>query len=180
MGPGTGIDRDAFRHLFEEQREVCFRLLYRLSGNAHDAEDLLQETFARLWSKRTQFRGDGSAAGYVHRIAYRTWSNARARLPKARAAAPLESEPPDGAACPAAAAELADSRRLLLARVRAAVDALPDSQREPFLLFRYEGMTCAEVAATLDLTPKAVEMRLRAALKTLSARLARSGGNGDA
>jgi RNA polymerase sigma-70 factor (ECF subfamily) len=61
------------------------------------------------------------------------------------------------------------------------VDALPDEWREPFVLFRYEDMSCADVADAMGLTPKAVEMRLRSAVRALSARLGRQaerGGNG--
>ena len=55
-----------------------------LTGNRHDAEDLLQDTFARLWRKRDQFRGDGSLEGYVRRISYRVFLNARSRLSRGR------------------------------------------------------------------------------------------------
>lgn len=179
MGPrASGLDRDNFRRLFDERREDVFRFLWRLAGNAHDAEDLLQETFARLWRKRAQFRGDGSLDGYLRRIAYRTFLNARPGLRRARAPLSLDAEPEDGGESPADAAARGD----LLREVRAAVDALPDGWREPFVLFRYEGMSQAEVADAMGLTPKAVEMRLRAAVRALAARVgehqAERGGNG--
>ncbi|MDH3591439.1 MAG: RNA polymerase sigma factor, partial [Planctomycetota bacterium] len=41
-------DRESFRALFEAHKEAVYRYLYRLSRNRHDAEDLLQETFARF------------------------------------------------------------------------------------------------------------------------------------
>lgn len=179
MGPSAqGLDRDAFRRLFDERRDDVFRFLWRLAGNAHDAEDLLQETFARLWRKRAQFRGDGSVNGYLRRVAYRTFLNARPGLRRARAPLALDAEPEDGRESPADSAERED----LLREVRGAVAALPDEWREPFVLFRYEGMSCADVAEAMGLTPKAVEMRLRSAVRALAARLGRHqaerGGNG--
>ena len=91
--PGDGDD---FRRLFDEHRDTVFRFLYRLAGNRHDAEDLAQETFVRLWRKRDQFRGDGSVEGYLRRIAYRTFLNARARLSRPGGPHVEEHEPVDG------------------------------------------------------------------------------------
>jgi RNA polymerase sigma factor (sigma-70 family) len=166
--PGGGDD---FRRLFEEHRDTMFRFLYRLSGNRHDAEDLLQETFVRLWRKRAQFRGDGSVEGYVRRIAYRTFLNAKPRLARPRGPHVEEIQPVDGSPDPAERAGCADLRSFLLAHVRRAVDDLPDSWREPFVLFRYEGMKLKQIAETLGITPKAAEIRVARALDRVSERL---------
>jgi len=169
----SGSERERFRWLFEERRDELYRFLHRLAGNSHDAEDLLQETFARLWRKRYQFRGDGSVGGYLRRIAFRVYLNARTRLGRVRAVPPLDHDPPADAPDPAELAADSDDARFLRRAVRGAIDALPDSWREPFLLFRYEGLTCAQVADVMGITPKAVEMRLRKAMQALSASLER-------
>jgi RNA polymerase sigma-70 factor (ECF subfamily) len=179
-------DPEGFRRLFESQRDLVFRVLFRLARNADDAEDLLQDTFATLWRKRDQFRGEGSIEGYVRKIAYRTYLNARPRLQRARGVAVLD----EGAASPAPAPDARVAQRLdqgaLLERVRRAVDSLPDDWREPFILFRYEGLSCREVAEAMDLTPKAIEIRVARALKDVSRRLgadrgaAVPGSNGSA
>lgn len=171
VGKGISDDRDAFRRLFEAHREAVFRLLYRLAGDRHDAEDLLQETFARLWDRRGQFQGNGSLEGYLRRIAFRVYLNARPRLRRVRAPLPLAAEPADDRAGPAERASREDLQRFLLAHVRRVVDELPDSWREPFLLFRYEGLKCREIADVLGLTPKAVELRVTRALQRVAARL---------
>jgi RNA polymerase sigma-70 factor (ECF subfamily) len=166
--PSIPDDPEGFRRLYDAHGPAVYRLLYRLSRNAHDAEDLVQDTFSTAWRKRRQFRGEGSVEGYLRRIAYRTFLNARHRLSRLRAVAPLVDA--DGSArgpSPVEACERQDRDRLL-AEVRRAVDALPDSWREPFVLFRYEGLSCAEVARTMGLTPKAVELRLARALHSLS------------
>jgi len=64
--------------------------------------------------------------------------------------------------------------------VRRAVDALPEGWREPFVLFRYEGLTCAEIAEAMDLSPKAVELRLARAMKEVVSRVAPHRLNGSA
>lgn len=166
--PGDG---DEFRRLFDEHRDTVFRFLYRLAGNRHDAEDLAQDTFVRLWRKRDQFRGDGSVEGYVRRVAYRTFLNARARLARPRGPHVQEIQPVDGNPDPSESASRADLKSFLLAHVRRAVDELPASWREPFVLFRYEGMKLKEIADTLGITPKAAEIRVARALGRVSARL---------
>jgi RNA polymerase sigma factor (sigma-70 family) len=169
--PSTAIpdDPEGFRRLYDAHGPAVYRLLYRLARNAHDAEDLVQDTFATAWRKRRQFRGEGSVEGYLRRIAYRTFLNARHRFARARASVPLEAGEHGGPEpTPAEACERAADRGRLLCEVRRAVDGLPDSWREPFVLFRYEGLTCAEVAHTMGLTSKAVELRLARALHAVS------------
>jgi RNA polymerase sigma-70 factor (ECF subfamily) len=167
-------ERSEFRQLFETHADGVYRYLYRLARNRHDAEDLLQETFVRLWRKRGQFRGDGSFAGYVRRIAYRTYLNARARLARGNGSVPIRAaqEPPDDRNGPAEQAGRADLERFLLMRVREAVDALPDSLREPFVLFRYEGLMLKEIASILGISTKAVENRVARALKRVAGKVA--------
>jgi RNA polymerase sigma factor (sigma-70 family) len=170
--PAIPDDRDGFRRLYEVHGEAVFRLLYRLTRNAHDAEDLVQDTFTRAWTKRRQFRGDGSVEGYLRKIAYRTYLNARIRLGRARSAASLfDADLPHHDDNPSAMAERSLDRRHLLDRVRAAVDVLPASWREPFVLFRYEGLTCAEVGEMLGISTKAAEIRVARALHSIGASL---------
>ena len=177
--PPTGIpsDREGFRRLFDELKDPMYRFLYRLSRDAQDAEDLLQETFTTLWRKRDQFRGEGSLPGYVRRIGYRTFLNARTRLGRRRAEREFDAEPAGREGALDDRAGDADERARRLLNIRAAVDALPDAWREAFVLFRYEGLTCAEVADLLGLTAKAVELRLARAMKAVAASVA-SGGPG--
>jgi RNA polymerase sigma factor (sigma-70 family) len=172
MGRERG-ERCEFRQLFETNADSVFRFLFRLARNRHDAEDLLQETFVRLWRKREQFRGDGSFAGYARRVAFRTYLNARPRLARRSESVPIEScgEPPCTRGGPAEQASRADVAGFLLARVRAAIDALPDSLREPIILFRIEGLKVKEIAEMLGITPKAAEHRVARALHQVSAQV---------
>ena len=172
MDPRIESGRDSFRSLFEQHRQPVYRYLYRLTGNRHDAEDLLQETFARYWRKQDQFRGDGSVGGYLRSIAFRIFLNARTRLQRSRSnGAATVVEPPCHTAGPAAGAEQRDLDAFLCGRVRRAVDELPDSWRDAFVLFRYEGLTMKEIASQLDITPKAVELRLARAMRRLREQL---------
>jgi len=165
--------RSEFRELFESHREPIYRLLWRLAGNPHDAEDLLQETFVTYWRKRRQFRGEGSLLGYLRKIAFRTFLNSRQKMSAKRPPLPLLDQPDLTEAGPEQALDDEDTRRFLLQRVREALDTLPDGAREAFVLYRYEGMTVREVADTVEAPLKTVESRLRRAKELLTQRLRR-------
>ena len=176
-GEAGGIpgDSEGFRLLFEAHRAAVHRFLVRLARNAHDADELLQETFVAVWRKRAQFRGDGSVAGYLRQIAYRTYLNARPRIERDRGQ--LGPDRSESSTSPDAAVEAASriDQRDMIARVRRVVEELPVGWREAFVLFRFEGLSCAEVAETLGLTPKAVERRLTRALEFVTRRVRAAG-----
>jgi len=155
-------------------REPVFRFLWRLAGNPHDAEDLLQDTFVTFWRKRDQFRGDGRLLGYLRRIAWRTYLNSRSRISARRPPRPLDeaAESANGED-PLTETEERDARAFFRAAVERELRRLPDGPREAFLLFRFEGMTVREVAETTESPPKTVESRIRRATELLAARLKR-------
>lgn len=179
LGPAEGafpirarLDRDGhpeLRSLFEHEREGLFRFLWRLTGNASDAEDLLQDTFLTAWRKKDKFEARENAGAYLRRTAFRAFLNARRKSDRRAASAPRVEEPTTESAARTAAES--DARACLAAHVRAAVDALPDDTREAFVLFRFEGLSCAEIARIAETTVDAVEGRIERAMKLLGARL---------
>lgn len=161
-----------FRTLFREERDRTYGYLYRLTGNRADAEDLLQDTFLTVWRKRAQFEGRGSAAGFLRRTAYRLFLNDRERRRRRRdlAPAPTPERTEPAAVQPVARKEAVD---FLVGRVRECLDDLPDEQRDAFVLFRFEGMTCSAIAELTDTPVKTVESRVRRATRRLAEALAR-------
>src|SRR6185436_10749562 len=142
------FERPEFRALFDEQRDPLFRFLLRLTRNASDAEDLLQETFMTVWKKRELFEGRGSAAGFLRRTAYRLFLNQAELVTRRAALAPVAARDIEPAAEAAhrdalAAHERDETVGFLVQRVRAALEELPEPARTAFVLFRYEGLTCA-------------------------------------
>lgn len=160
-----------FRALFEAERDRVMRFLCHLTGNSSDAEDLVQETFVAVWRKRDQFEGRGSAAGYLRRTAFHLFLNARQKQDRRDALAPRSDEEP--ACTPVVDIDDREARDVLVARVRSAVDALPEGPREAFILFRFEGHSCAEIAEITGAPRKTVESRLARAVQILSTRLKR-------
>lgn len=148
------------------------RFLCHLTGNASDAEDLLQETFLAVWRKRDQFEGRGSAAGYLRRTAFHLFLNARTK--QVRRDAIVKRTDVDPALTPVEDVNepaVLEARQVLVERVRAAVDELPEGPREAFILFRFEGHSCAEIAEITGSPLKTIESRLARAVGILGIRL---------
>jgi RNA polymerase sigma-70 factor (ECF subfamily) len=167
------LHRDEFRRLFEAHRDRVHQFAYRLCRNGHDADDIVQETFLRAWRKREQCRGEDSAAAWLRSIAFTVFVNGHARDRRRRALAPPPAPPavaPDGAD---AVAE-GEARRRLVDRVEQALSTLPAEQREAFVMFRFAGLTCPEIAELLAVSPRAVESRIRRATQSLQGAIARS------
>lgn len=161
-----------FATFFHAHRDAIHRFLWRLTRNSADADDLLQETFLSAWRKRGQFAGRGSAEGWLRKTAFRLYLNQRT---KSRRRAELDDArgAPTAPSVPAADAAVEDREgaAFLLRRIEEAVGELPDEPREAFVLFRFEGLTCAEIAETTDAPVKTVETRLRRATELLSAKV---------
>jgi RNA polymerase sigma-70 factor (ECF subfamily) len=168
-------DERAFELLFERLAPVLFGFFARSFGRGPLAEDLVQTTFLKLHRARDTYRQDASVRPWVFTIA------ARVRLDHLRKRkgfelahseedlASLEQSAPDPTPDPADEA-LARSDRD--AFIRAAIEKLPESQRVVVLLHRYEGLTLAEIASTLDTTEGAVKLRAHRAYTTLRKLLA--------
>ena len=62
-------DAEAFRTLVEEHSRQMFRLAYRMTGNEHDAEDVVQETFLRAYSKLGRYDSRAQFSSWLYRIA---------------------------------------------------------------------------------------------------------------
>src|SRR5215213_3178627 len=62
-------DSEAFRALVERHSRAVFRLAHRMTGNASDAEDVVQETFLRAYKQLGRFESRANFSTWLHRIA---------------------------------------------------------------------------------------------------------------
>src|SRR6202165_6250347 len=62
-------DREAFRVLVERHSRKVYQLAYRMTGNQHDAEEVVQEAFLRAYQKLSQFAARANFGTWVYRIA---------------------------------------------------------------------------------------------------------------
>jgi RNA polymerase sigma factor (sigma-70 family) len=65
---GTG-DEVAFRDLYERHQRMVYNLVFRMTGNHADAEELVPDVFVRVWQKARDFRGGSRVSTWLYRIA---------------------------------------------------------------------------------------------------------------
>ncbi len=165
-------DAGAFALLVRRWRPRIRRLCTRMVGDAHLAEDLTQETFARLFTRRDTYRGDGRFGTFLWRIALNLCADERRRarrrpevsLSEQRTEAEALADPGESPAASLLAAERAE-------RVRRAVVALPEHYRAVVVLRHYEGLKFRQIAEVLGIPLGTVKSRMAEALNRLVAPL---------
>jgi RNA polymerase sigma-70 factor (ECF subfamily) len=160
---------DAFEEFFARYRTPIYRTAYGLTGDPQAAEEILQDTFARAYQRRSTLRTDVSPLPWLHRVALNLcYSRLARRRPQAE---PIEESSaqylPDGAAAPAERAEQTELRQI----IRDGVAGLPDKHRSVVVLYYLYGLSLQETAALLDVRLGTVKSRLHYALRALRAGL---------
>jgi RNA polymerase sigma-70 factor (ECF subfamily) len=162
-------DAAAFRMLVDRHSAMVHALAWRMLGAA-DAEDVVQESFTRLWVNAKGWTPSGGGlGGWLRRVATNLCLD-RLRRPRTVGDALLADHADEA---PPADVRFDEARRQTA--VADAVRALPDRQRAAIVLTYYEGVPNAEAAAILGLGVKAVESLLVRARQALVATLARQG-----
>jgi RNA polymerase sigma-70 factor (ECF subfamily) len=138
------------------------------------AEELVQDIFLKLWTKRAQLTEIETLKTYLYRAARNQALNHLRRLKLERRW--QEEHADDSEGMTTYAADDDASEQELAAAVHEAVGRLPPRCREIFLLSRDGGLTYAEIARSLDISIKTVETQMGRALKALRGALARFRG----
>ncbi|MDT7604555.1 MAG: polymerase sigma-70 factor, subfamily [Acidobacteriota bacterium] len=170
-------DSEAFSALAALYGRRVHSLALHYCRDAADAEDLSQEVWLRAFRSLDSFRAESSFYTWLRRIAINAFLNDR------RAARPRAAEPSrdtgdetgeaaqDETRVSAFDAESALHDRLLMERVRGALDELSPRQRLVFLLKHDEGLTYEEIARELSCSTGAIKKSLARAVAKLRARL---------
>lgn len=147
------------------------RFIFRLIGNTTEAEDLAQEVFLRIYTKRHTYRVGAKFSTWCFSIAANQAKN-RLRWWHRRPTLSLNAWTEAGGdtadeSSAAVQASTATVRRERIAAVQTAVAALPLDLRTALVLFEYENQSMTEIAEALGCTAKAVENRLYRARQQL-------------
>ncbi len=156
-------DPAAERELYDTHVDRVYRLAYRMTGDAHQAEEYTQEAFIRVFDRLESFRGEAALSTWITSVALSVVLNGM-RTAKRRRDREHDLERADRV--------MAIERRAdpdLKLRLKAAIDALPEGYRTVFLMHDVEGYTHQEIAVSLGVqegTSKANLSRARARLRT--------------
>ncbi len=166
---GAG-DAAAFGEIVGRHMPMIHALAWRMLGDPAEAEDVVQESFVKLWVNAKGWAPSGGGLGaWLRRIAANACLD-RLRRPLGVSDALLAEHEDEGP--PADVVIDAERRR---AAVAGAIRTLPDRQRAAIVLTYQQGVSNAEAAAALGIGVKALESLLVRARQTLSATLRRQG-----
>lgn len=156
-------DARGFEDLFFEHRDRLFRTLFLACGSRHDAEELTQEAFLRIWQRWDRVGTSPEVSGYLYRTAINLFISKRRRASVAlrtrlfpRASADEEYE-------------AIERRRDILVALR----RLPPRQRAVVLLVGFLDYSAEEAARTLSIRPSTVRVLLSRARTTMSEEVSR-------
>jgi len=159
-------DRDAYRVLVERHSRSVFRMAYRMSGNSHDAEEVVQEAFLRAYQNLEKFAGEANFGTWVYRIAanyaidrirQQNSEKARRQTPSSVGEDALEVDPLSTIRDPAPSPERLAGSAQLAAKMKKALEALTPAERTAVVMRHWEGCAIEEIAAVLNSNPNATK-----------------------
>jgi RNA polymerase sigma-70 factor, ECF subfamily len=167
-------DREGFRLLVERHSRGLFRLAHRMTGNEHDAEDVVQEAFLRAYKRLDQFEDRSQVGSWLFRIAANcAYDLLRARQRRSRH---FEPEGAPGGADAVTAVDAGPERLAAGSDVRRGVEAamseMSDRERSAFALRHFEGWSIAEIGVALGLDESATKQSIFRAVRKARAVLA--------
>ncbi|MEO0398987.1 MAG: RNA polymerase sigma factor [Pseudomonadota bacterium] len=161
-------DRLAASELVVRHTDKVMAVCYRLLNDRAAAEDVVQETFLKLWKNAGAWTpGKAQLSTWLYRVARNACVD---RLRRAGREAPEDAAPERADQSPSAEAQLIAADRA--STIEAALQALPARQREAIVLCHYQELSNGEAAEILGASVEAVESLLARARRTLKASLA--------
>lgn len=153
-------EQAAFEELVELTHRRVFTLAYRLVGDRHEAEDVAQDAYLRMYRGLPGFRGDSTFETWLYRI---TANAAVSRLRRRGRFGDLLDDPEDAVDVPdEAGVEPVDRDE-----IQRALFALPVAQRTVLVMRDAYGFSIREIAEELGITEGAVKVRIHRARRRL-------------
>lgn len=173
-------DAAAFDTLIERYSGDIFALLYRLTEDSEEANDLSQETFLKAFRSIKSFRGDAELKTWLFRIAINEFRNRFRWWKRRKRDLTISLDAPVGNSDTAFVDTLSDNSispeesalsHEREAAITAALFDIPDVYREAIVLCDIEGMSYEETAAALNVRVGTVKSRLSRGRSELRQRL---------
>lgn len=162
-------DAAAFQLLVEQHRSMVYRVAYQFAGNHHDAEDIAQEVFIKVYRSLDRFRRDAQLSSWMYRIVMNACIDHRRRHSPAGAApfgeeaehkmlnTPEETPGPEDRAYAGELGQVLEEE----------IGKLPKGQRIVFVMRHHQGLKLSEIAVSLGLAEGTVKRQLHAAVHRL-------------
>ena len=168
----------AFEELMRHYYPRILNFIYRFVGHQSTAEDLAQEVFMRVFNSASGYRPKSRFQTWIYTIAKNVALNDLRRSSRltysldepAERDNKIYNSDMDGVGEDTPDEKMIQKEKAV--RVRSAISELPENQRVAIILRRYEEFSYAEIAATLNVSEKAVKSLLSRAMQNLKNRLA--------
>jgi RNA polymerase sigma-70 factor (ECF subfamily) len=164
-------DAHAFARILDRWQSPIHRLCARMLGDHHRGQDLAQETFARLFARRKEYRQSGKFSTFIWRVALNICYDELRKLKRRQ-----ESSLDGGEAGPDTSdlwesndpgPDALASREEDAARVRSALMQLPEIYRSVLVLRHYEDLKFREIAEVLEIAEGTVKSRMAEGLSQM-------------
>ena len=156
-------DEKAFKILFDRYYKKLLDYALSFTGNIHEAEDIVQQTFITLWTNRKKINSQKSIKSYLYKITYNSYIDTFRKQKhkddffdeiKERA---LRNRINDDN-------EIIEQRILKLKTV---IESLPEKCKEILQMNKFQGLKYKEIADQLDISVKTVESHMQTAFKKI-------------
>ncbi|WP_316790445.1 RNA polymerase sigma-70 factor [Pedobacter frigoris] len=165
-------DEQAFGVFFYHYLPVLKQFSLKFTKSEHAAEEIIQDTFLRIWLNREKLEGIENAKAYLYKYASNECLNyLRKELKKAKAIDQFATDYPEQSNVTIETLNLNEINVM----IGKAVESLPDQRRRIFQMSRTEGMTIPDIAESLRLSPNTVKNALVISLKSVREHLNKHG-----
>jgi RNA polymerase sigma-70 factor (ECF subfamily) len=165
----TARDGEAFRLIMKRHNQRLYRLARSIVHNDGEAEDVVQEAYARAFAHLNSYRGEASLATWLSRIVINE-ALERMRTARRQADFNIDDRPSHEAQiipfpydADSDDPERTMAQRQIVHLVERAIDNLPDEFRTVFVARVVEGLNIDETARLLGIKPETVKTRLHRA-----------------
>ena len=152
----------AFESLISRYSSKAYNLAVRITRSHEDAEEVVQDAFTTIYRKLKNFRGDSQFSSWFYRITMNC-ALMKLRTRKRHRATTLENAPTEESAMNSCDLLYLVKRTELQNKLEQALDSLPQSYRQIFVLRDIEGVSNEEASQILDVSVTALKSRLHRA-----------------
>jgi RNA polymerase sigma-70 factor (ECF subfamily) len=169
-----GGDSEAFRLLVERHSRSVYKVAFRITGRAEDAEDVVQETFLKAYRQLDRFEERASFGTWLHRIAWNCSVDLLRSRPKREQSEEADTLEQLGSTSQATATSGGGPtpERLMASvevgdRVKEAMGKLSALERAAFVMRHYEGRTIDEISRALEIRENAAKHSIFRAVRKM-------------
>jgi len=162
-------DVAAFEALYRRHNDSLYRYLLRLSLNRETAEDVFQEVWGKIIKARHRYRPTAKFTTFLYRVAHNCFIDYVRRNKRHMVSSAID---PDSSPDPGDEPDQVADKIFARQRLDAALGALPDEQRDAFLLHEEAGLGIDTIAQVTGVNRETVKSRLRYATRKLKTALA--------